>query len=71
MPSAKDKVRIRATHFIQVKEVLEKDKEGKPVKYGKDLFLARRGDVVEVTKTQLKMLEERARGKFEVIEEGR
>jgi len=64
-------MKIRATHFIQIKEVLERDKNGKPTKYGKDLFLARRGDEVEVTKAQLKLLEEQAKGKFVIIEEAK
>ena len=62
-------MKIRATHFIQIKEVLEKDENGNPKKFGKDLFLARRGDEVEVTKAQLKLLEENAKGKFVIVKE--
>ena len=51
-------MRVRATHYICIK-----DKEGK------DIFVMRRDDVKELNKKETELLEKEAAGKFETVEE--
>lgn len=64
-------MKVKATHYIQIKEVLEKDKEGKPTKFGKDLLVLRRGDEKSLNKKEAELVEKEAAGKYKVIEENK